>query len=188
MQAGEVGWKGGLGADALALLIRIDGTVVLATGKPRQAGAVGAEASEEVVWLGASEIAHGLEARVFELPRGHCADPRQYRDRPRRQQGLGLGRADDREAARLVQVGGDLGQEAVRRQADRDRDPYLALDGVLKSGQGDGVRPSRLRRRGAGHTDAVRAEQGRERGVRRAVQALGAGEIEPRFIQRQALN
>ncbi len=34
----------------------------------------------------------------------------------------------NREAARLVEIGGDLGEELVRRQADRDRDADLVLD------------------------------------------------------------
>ena len=45
-----------------------------------------------------------------------------------------LGPADDREAARLVEVGGDLGQELVVAEADRDGDAELALDPARQAG------------------------------------------------------
>ena len=46
-------------------------------------------------------------------------------------------RADHREAARLVAVRGDLGQQPVARQADRDGDPDLALHLAREAGQHD---------------------------------------------------
>ena len=39
-----------------------------------------------------------------------------------------LGAADHREAARLVEIGRDLGEELVVREADRDGDADLFLD------------------------------------------------------------
>jgi hypothetical protein len=63
-----------------------------------------------------------------------------------------LGVADDRKAARLVQVGGQFGQELVVRKPDRNGDADLALDAARDLGQGQRRRPlgrlAQLRARG----------------------------------------
>ena len=66
------------------------------------------------------------------------------------------------EAARLVASGGDLCQQAVRRQADRDGDADLRSTSQREAGQ--------------------------HGGGRRAVQRLGAGEVEHRLVDRQRLH
>ena len=66
------------------------------------------------------------------------------------------------EAARLVEVGGDLGQELVVGEADRGGDAELALDARLQAGEEDGGR--------------------------RVVQPLGAGEVEEGLVERERLD
>jgi hypothetical protein len=60
--------------------------------------------------------------------------------RPRRQDGGGSA-PHHREAARLVQLGGDLGDELVGRQADRDGQAGVGLDLLLQADQLEGRRP-----------------------------------------------
>ena len=73
-----------------------------------------------------------------------------------------LGAADDGEAARLLQVGGELGEELVAGQPDRDGDADLALDA------------------GGNHRQRL--------GGRRGFGAVVVGQVEVGLIQRQRLN
>ena len=63
-----------------------------------------------------------------------------------------LGAADDGEAARLVEVRGDLGEELVVAEPDRDGDAELALDPLLEAGE---------RRRPAARRAGARCRRGR---------------------------
>ena len=74
----------------------------------------------------------------------------------------GLGAADDPEAAGLVEVGGDLGEELVVGEADRDGQAELALDAGLQAGEEDDGRG--------------------------AVQALGAGKVEEGLVEGERLD
>ncbi|MNR00888.1 hypothetical protein D3C85_1166760 [compost metagenome] len=67
----------------------------------------------QILDVGGGQIAHGGEAIRAQGATEHRADAGQDVDGARGQQSLGLGRADDREAARLVQFRRDLGQETV---------------------------------------------------------------------------
>ena len=73
-----------------------------------------------------------------------------------------LGPPDHREAARLVEVGGDLGQELVVRQAHRPGDSQLCLHALDQLGQ--------------------------HRGRRAAMQPGGARKVEERLVQRQGFD
>lgn len=92
----------------------------------------------------------------------HRTDARQDAYRARGQQILGLGFADHRKPARLVQLGRDLGQKPVGGQTDRNRQADLFLDPFLQ--------PCQLKRR------------------RAAVQALGPRQVYPGLVQRQGLH
>ena len=70
--------------------------------------------------------------------------------------------AEDGEAARLVAAGGDLGEQPVRREADRDGDPDLRLDAV--------------------------GEAGEDGGGGRFVQGGGAAEVHDGFVDRERLH
>ena len=134
----EVVEEGRLGADRLAHLVRIDRAGVLALGQLRQAKAIGAPALGEVLGVRVRQIAHLAEARRLQRADEGGADAGQDGDGPHGQEGARLRRADDREAARLVEVGGDLGQELVGRQADGDGDADVPLDLGLQPGQHQG--------------------------------------------------
>ncbi len=79
-----------------------------------------------------------------------------------RQESRGLALAQHGKSARLVEVGRELGQELVLRQADRHRDADLVLDRAREAGE--------------------------RTGGRAAVQPLGAGEIEEGLVDRQRLD
>ncbi len=90
------------------------------------------------------------------------ADAPDERDRLVGKEAPGFGPADDREAARLVQIGGDLGQRLVVGEPDRGGDPDLGLDAP---------------------------DQPDERARRaRPVQPLGAREIEEGLVDRERLD
>ncbi len=96
------------------------------------------------------------------LPGQRRTDAGQQPHRLGRQQRRAPPRADHREAARLVATGGDLRQQPVGGEADRHGDADLALDLAREARQHDGGR--------------------------RAVQRLGAGEVEHRLVDRQRLH
>src|SRR4030088_3138384 len=73
-----------------------------------------------------------------------------------------LALAQQGKSTRLVEVGGELRQELVFRQADRHRDADLVLDRAREAGE--------------------------RTGGRAAVQPLGAGKIEERLVDRQRLD
>jgi len=68
------------------------------------------------------------DAGARQLALHHLADAIDGADRPRRQEALRLGATDGGKAARLVEIGSELGEELVVRQADRDGDADLLLD------------------------------------------------------------
>ena len=74
----------------------------------------------------------------------------------------GLRAADDREAARLLEIRGDLGEELVVGEPDRDGDPELVLDPCGRTARGSG--PGCL------------------------VQPLRAGQVEERLVDRHRLD
>src|SRR5690606_1249320 len=101
--------------------------------------------------------AGGLQRRLPGRP-----DAPDHPDRLARQESRRIAPPDYREAARLVEVGGDLGEELVVRQADRAREPQLSLHPIEE--------PREKYRR------------------RRPVQTLGAGEVEERLVERQGFD
>ena len=80
------------------------------------------------MFVGALQVGDQPVAVGGELGCAHRADAVDEADRLSRQKRRGLVLAEHGEAARLVHVGGDLGEELVGRQADRDGDAELALD------------------------------------------------------------
>ena len=85
--------------------------------------------------------------------------PGMQRDRLVGQKTDGVGPADHREAAGLVEVGGDLGEKLVVAEADRHGDADLVLDSPRKPRQ--------------------------HLGGARSVQRGGAGEVEKCLVDRQ---
>ena len=158
--------EGGLGRDALRLALRAHRPV-----RPRRARArASAPRSRPTT---PAEIAAGARRRW----RDRCAMPARARracaaaadagddaDRPLGEERRGLGAPDDREAARLVEIGGDLGQELVVRKPDRDRDAELLLDPLGEADQGDG----RARAGGRGRCRKGRGRPRRSRPARPA--------------------
>ena len=87
----------------------------------REPRALGAVAAHQFALAGALQIADRAQAVAREALLRHLADAEDQRHRFRRQERGGLGRAEDGEAARLVQIGGDLGEELVAARARSTR-------------------------------------------------------------------
>ena len=142
----QVGVERRLGADRLGFAAGIDqrgrprrGRGGPARDRPRPAGARRRGLTSTCNWPSrVMPIASSLRASTGPMPgssRTGSGASRRCR----------LGRADHREAARLVAAGGDLGQQPVGGQADRDGDADLALHLRGRSGPA----PRRAARRAA---------------------------------------
>src|ERR1700733_7314156 len=105
------------------------------------------------------ELADPRDAVLGEARLQRLAGAADKSDRLVAQERLRFGSADHGEAARLVELGGELREELVVTEADRGGDPELVLD-------------------------ALRELRHRLRG-RASVQPLGAGKIEIGLVQRK---
>src|SRR5581483_1123219 len=121
-----------------------------------------AVAPHQIGLRGALQIGDDAETVLRQLRRADRANAVNEADGLWRQEGSRFGAAEHGEAARLVEIGGDLGEELVAGQPDRDGDPALAL--------------------------YLAGEAGQRLGWDHAVQTLGAGEIEKRLVDGQRLD
>src|SRR6185437_16519269 len=124
--------EGGLGGDASRRRVGLDAAVVLAAREAREAPADGAVAGGQLALLHRLKLADARDPVAGEAALQRRADAPEQADRPLGEERERLGPADDREAARLVEVGGDLGEELVVAEPDRDGDADLALDAAGK--------------------------------------------------------
>jgi hypothetical protein len=69
-----------------------------------------------------------VEAVAGEPCRAHLADAEDEAHRLFGEERLRFARAQDRKAARLVEIGGDLGEKLVAGKPDRDGDAELSFD------------------------------------------------------------
>ena len=120
-----------------------DLAVVLAARELGQPTAELAEMGDEVRLREGAERPDGCDADRFQLPCRRRTDTEDLTNRQRREEVQRLGAADDRKAAWLVEIGGELGEELVEAEADRDGDADLALDRQRNPGQQDRRRPVR---------------------------------------------
>ncbi len=151
----EIGVERGFGADGFGAAARVHGAGILEPGAAEQGGSFVAEQAEGGGLAQGLDLGDAGEAEGGEAAFHGGADAGQDGDGFGRQQSRGFG-AEDGETAGLVAAGGELGQQAVGREADADGDADLAFDLEREAGQGDGGR-----------------------GV---VEGFGAGEIEIRFV------
>ena len=121
-----------------------------------------AELLHQLDLVGALQVGDGAKAALHQPLLRRGADAEDEADRLVGQHLARLVLVEHGKAARLVEVGGDLGQELVAGQADRDGDADVALDVAGKARQ---------------HLCRDHA-----------VHALGAGEIEERLVDRQRLD
>ena len=116
--------------------------------------------------LDASQLADQRDAVPGEAPLHGLAYPPQQTDRLAGEKGPGLGPADHRETPRLVQFRGDLGQELVVAEPDRDGDRKLLLHPARQPRQGSGRAGAMKRLRATevheGLVDGERFDQGRQ--------------------------
>src|SRR6202049_2193687 len=96
--------------------------------QPPQPAALGRELLHQLDFVGALQIGDGAKTALDQSFLGCRADAENEADRFFRQHGAGLGLVERGKAARLVHVGGGLGQGLVAGQPDRNRDPDVALD------------------------------------------------------------
>ena len=128
--------EGGLGRYALGFAVGAEragrraharaGTVA----RPRRRSGASARVSPVAL-----QIADGAQAILGEPRLRHLADAQDQRHRLAREEGDRLGAAEHGEAARLVEIGSDLGEELVAGQSNRNGDLDLALDSVGEARQ-----------------------------------------------------
>ncbi len=161
-EIGDVIVEGRLGRNRLHVAVAADGAGILATRQPGEARAGFAVAADEVGGIGLLQLADG---RIAVLAQGlgedlaHAVDQAHGLPGEKAQR---LGAADDGEAAGLVEVGRDLGEELVVAEAHRDGNAHLLLD--------------------------LAGEAGEHFGRAGAVEGRGAGEIEKGFVDRERFN
>ena len=97
--------------------------------------ALGAVAARQFDLAGALQVADGAHAVACEPLLRHLAYAEDQRHRFGRQERRRLAAAEHREAARLVEIGGDLGEELVAGEPDRYRDAERVLDLGGKAGE-----------------------------------------------------
>ena len=158
----QIALERGFRGHALGFAIGAHRAVVEAAGEPRQAAAFLAVAAEQLDLADPLQIGDAMKTVAGEPRHAGLADAVDEARRFWRQEGRGLAAAEHGKAARLVEIGGDLGEEFVAGEPDRHRDAQRLLDLGGKPRQ----------RLGRPH----------------AVQPFGAGEIEERFVDRQRLD
>ena len=158
----DVDIEGGLGRDALGLPLRADAPFVDAAGQPGEPQPLGAEAARQSGLVGGLQIGDEAVALARQALLRRLADTPDGADASGSEEGDGLFGADHREAARLVEIGGNLGEELVRRQPDGDGDADLGLDGA--------------------------GEPSQRAGRALAMQALRAGKVEKRLVDGKRLD
>ncbi len=117
------------------------------------------ELLHQLDFVGALQVGDGAETALRQSLLGRRPDAEDETNRPVRQHRARFFLVERGKTARLVEVGGDLGQKLVARQPDGNRDADVALD--------------------------LAGEAGQNLGGDHAVNALGAGKIQKRFVDRE---
>jgi hypothetical protein len=133
-----VGGKGGLVRHALDVAVRADGAVVLASGQVPQPLSHAPEAGVKVAAVPAEEVADEADSSAVERLLARGSDAPDEPDGAAGKEVTRLGAPDDGEAAGLVEVGGDLGEELVVRQAYGAGEAQLFLHPLGEEGEHDG--------------------------------------------------
>ena len=139
----QIACERNLRRDALRRPISDDLAVVLAAREPGQLPAELAEAGDELRLRDCAQRRDRRDADRFQLARGRRADAEHLANRQRSEKVHRLGVADDRKAARLVEIRGELGEELVEAEADRDGDADVTFDRERNAGQQHRRRPVR---------------------------------------------
>ena len=127
-----------------------------------QPAALAAELLHQLDLVGPLQLGDAAKTVLREALLGRGPDAEDEADRLVSQHLTGLLLVQRGEAAGLVEVGGDLGQELVAGQSDRDRDADRLLD--------------------------LAGEPRQHLGRDHAVDPLGAGEVQEGFVDRQRLD
>jgi hypothetical protein len=153
--------EGCFGADRLGLAIGDDLAVVVSVSQLAEVFAQIAELPDEILFGKSGELADRLDADGVQPLLGFFADAPDPSDRQRGEKLRDAIGSHDDQTVRLAVVAGELGEELVRRDADRSREPHLAFDAGLDLAGNFGSR---------------------------AEQFLAAGHIQKRLIQAQRLD
>src|SRR5450759_1018137 len=155
----DVALESGFRRNAFGLAVGADGPLVEPARQAPESCTFLAIAAYEVVLVGPLQVGNQAKSVGGKLGGAYRADTVDEADRLGREKFRSVRLPEDGEAARLVHVGGDLGEEFVGGKPDRDRDAQLALD--------------------------LDCEARQHLGGAHAMQPLGAGEIEKGFVDRQ---
>ena len=134
-EIGDVALERRLGGHALGFAIGADLARVDAAREPGEAAAFLAVAAHQRHLADALQIGDAVEAVAGEPRRAHLADAEDEAHRLFGEECLRLAPAQDRKAARLVEIGGDLGEKFVAGKPDRDGDAELLVRRRRQSAQ-----------------------------------------------------
>ncbi len=148
-------------------MIGPDGARILAARQMIEAAPHRAVAAHQLAQLQLLQLADGAEPVLLQHLREGLADAPDQRHRLGGEERDRLRLADDGEAARLLEVGGDLGEELAIGEPDRDGDADLVLDLAGETGEHEGrraaVQPLRALEVEKGLVDRDRLDQRGER-------------------------
>ena len=157
--------------------VGLDAARILAARQLRQAQPELAVAVRQLAPVERAQLADPQDAVGGEPALHRAADPPQPVDRLVGEKPGRLLPADHRETARLVEIGGELGEKLVVAEADRDRDPERRLDPPRQRGESLRRRERRAALRAAvplRSRNASSIESGSTSGVRRRISARTA--------------
>ena len=137
---GQIFGEGGLGRDAFRFAAAVDPAAVLAAREFVEAAAQPAVSGQQFLFVHCLKLTDCPDAVARQFSAHGLADAPNDTDRLGGKKCLGLGPADDRKAARFVEVGRDLGQELVVAQPYRSGHAGLPLDAPDQPGQHYGRR------------------------------------------------
>ena len=137
-----------------------------------EAASHGTEARHEIVFLHLLELGDARDAVAREFRFERLADAPDHGDGFRGEEGKRFLAADDGEAARLVEIGSDLGEELVVGEADGNGDADFVLDAFCEASHADGgacvVQALGAREVEKGLVDGDRFDEGRQIAHQRA--------------------
>jgi len=157
-ERGKITLEGVLRRYALALALGVDRTMVDSARQPVETLSLGTVAAHEVALVGALQVGDQAETVARKAELGRLADAVDERHRFVGKKRRRLGTTQHGETARLVEIGGNLGQELVGGKADRNGDAEFVFNPGGKAGE----------RSGRAH----------------AVQALGARQVHEGLVDR----
>ena len=127
-RVGEVGFEGLFLADGFGFGVGGDGAVVDAVGELEVVGGFVADVLLEEVGWEVAEVGDSVDAEEFEFGGHGGTDAPEFGDGEGREEGVDLIGCDEDEAVGFLEIGGELGEEFVRGDADGGGEAGVGFD------------------------------------------------------------